>query len=216
MWLDRLSGHSTPSGSPPPHHRNYSPAPPRQPSRLSAAPQINRPYSPRSSSLSLSLTANNSTVSLAGRSRSPTCLSLKQDLARGLPPGTADPLDVLHGVIGKPRETGAGSNAAPEGIDDPVKLGEAIDFGGLSLKEFVAPKDKNDGTGGVQAQTVVRCSLLLRIKPRGCWIDRMTDENERNKFEDLHSAITVCASSTPHVLNCTDSNYRAATMSSSL
>lgn len=86
---------------------------------------------------------------------------------------------MVHDLIGKPRGSVAeGYSSIPSGAD-AVSLGESIDFGGLSLKDYVAKtapsKQEEEATiGAIQVTTVARY------------------ESERNKFEDLHNAISGC------------------------
>ena len=95
MWLDRLSGHSTPSATPP-ASRPYSPAPPRRPSHLAPSSAAQRPgFSPRSSSLSL--VSNDSTTSLLASSKRVNGSALKQSVTTGDAP---DPTKVLRRLIG--------------------------------------------------------------------------------------------------------------------
>lgn len=139
-WLDRFSGYSTPSGSPPPHNRSYSPAP-KRPTHLGAPPALpTRPsYSPRSSSLSLGLSSNASTTSLPGTSRLPNGSALRQEISAQTPPNVADPLTVLAGILGD-RENGI--NLSGAGVESgktgkPAHLVEDIEFGDLSLQDFI-------------------------------------------------------------------------------
>ncbi|RAL09838.1 Vps52-domain-containing protein [Aspergillus homomorphus CBS 101889] len=174
MWLDRIAGHSTPSGSQI-DSRSNSPLPRRTSSRLSPNIQNNRPGSSRqASSLSVLLTPSDSTTSLpatAARDRSP----LKQIAARSRPSDVADPLDVLNGILGK--QNGK-RDLSPDGDLNvkPSDLVEDIDFQGLSLEDFVAQADnrKRITSTDAGAQTVQQF------------------EKERDKFQDLHSAITGC------------------------
>lgn len=168
MWLDRLSGHSTPSGVPF-DSRGSSPAP-RRSTHLSPVPQNNRPGSNRQgSSLSILLTPSDSQTSLPALARDAS--------SRKRPSDVLDPLEVLNGIIGKQKgETVGGSKTLGVGTK-PAQLTGEIDFGGLSLEEFVS-KDTRDterslnGNAGVQT------------------IEQF--EKERDKFQDLHSAITGC------------------------
>lgn len=147
MWLERLSGHSTPgvassaSGSPPPTNRAYSPAPPRRPSHLAPTSVPQRPgFSPRTSSLSLN--SNDSTTSLLASSRKPNGSGLKQSVTVSDAP---DPLKVLETLLGsdsigatkssKPVQGASkdGSGNASKDDDDGN-----LDFGGLCLRDLVA------------------------------------------------------------------------------
>ncbi|CZR62370.1 related to SAC2 protein [Phialocephala subalpina] len=187
MWLDRLSGHSTPaatpSGSPPPPaNRAYSPAPRRQ-SHLAPASAAQRPgFNPRSSSLSIN--SNDSTTSLLSSSRKPNGSGLKQSVTA---PDVADPLEVLEKLLGpegnapdvsKPKSTVNGTRAAE--YDD----NEDLDFEGLSLRELASRKFTSEEGTVYTAQT--------------------TEEFERDiaKFEELHRSIRAC----DDVLNSVEAN----------
>lgn len=133
MWLDRLSGHSTPSATPP-ASRPYSPAPLRRPSHLAPSSAAQRPgFSPRSSSLSL--VSNDSTTSLLASSKRVNGSALKQSVTPGDAP---DPAKVLRRLIG----ADIGKADIKEGvivrIDDLGDDDGELDLGGLSLKEIVA------------------------------------------------------------------------------
>ncbi|KAI9824419.1 MAG: hypothetical protein M1832_001954 [Thelocarpon impressellum] len=113
MWLDRLSGHSTPSGSPPPRNRSYSPAP-RRSSHL--APSSQQQSQLRRAAFNPSRQLNGS--------------ALRHSVSGRPPDDVPDPLDVLEGIIG----TSLRSRQAFDARD----LVEDIDFGGLSLHDFAA------------------------------------------------------------------------------
>lgn len=142
MWLDRLSGTSTPAPRPnassTPQSRSYSPAP-RRTSRLlpQAGPQ--RPnFSPRSSSLSA--VSNDSTTSLLGNSRKPTDSS-----GSNLKNATltySDPIQVLDKLLDIDLGSSLGADNA-EIWDNGESLGD-VDFTGLALQEFVGGDQVND------------------------------------------------------------------------
>ena len=130
MWLDRLSGHSTPSITPP-QNRSQSPAP-HKPSHLAPATASRPGLSPRSSSLNVAK-FNASTASLTSP-RLPNGSSLKQQI---LPPEDyRDPLKVLEDITGNlfrdesPHKANDGALEKPEVLED-------IDFGGSSLDSFL-------------------------------------------------------------------------------
>ncbi|KAJ9209738.1 hypothetical protein DTO166G4_8647 [Paecilomyces variotii] len=179
MWLDRLSGHSTPSGSPSPYNnRNYSPHS-RRPSHLSPNPPSNRPgINPRSSSLSLLSIPNDSTASLPGTARASNGASQKQGTSSSRPPGVPDPIDVLNAIIGKRSDEsgGTGLDAEAEPAEKPAQLVETIDFEGLSLEEFISKKDETN--------------VFLKSEAGAQTIQQF--EKERDKFQELHNAITDC------------------------
>ncbi|PYI00160.1 Vps52-domain-containing protein [Aspergillus ellipticus CBS 707.79] len=173
MWLDRISGHSTPSG-PQFDSRSNSPLPRRTSSRLAPNAPNNRPGSSRQgSSLSILLTPSDSTTSLPAMAREGS--SLRQGAARSRPSDVTDPLEVLNGIIGKQSQREDSSSASS--IDGkPAELVEDIDFHGLSLEDFLDEEDepRRTLTSDVGVQTIQQF------------------EKERDKFQDLHSAITGC------------------------
>ncbi|KAH2305776.1 hypothetical protein KXV26_008538 [Aspergillus fumigatus] len=178
MWLDRISGHSTPSCVPL-DSRSNSPAPRRSSSLLSPAPPNNRPSPNRQgSSLSVLLTPSDSTTSLPATARGVNGSVLKQGAARSRPSDVADPLEVLKDIIGKQKadvETNECLKAsAPEA--KPLHLVETIDFGDLSLEEFVSQvgEPRRATSADVSAQTLQQF------------------EKERDKYQELHAAITSC------------------------
>ncbi|KAL3495361.1 Sac2 family-domain-containing protein [Aspergillus germanicus] len=177
MWLDRIAGHSTPSG-PQFDSRGPSPIPRRSSSRLSpnhlnSRPGLSRP----GSSLSALVSPNASSTSLP-TIRSPDGPESKQnDAARTRPTSVADPLEVLNGIIRRlngEAKTEAAQRPAPGAR--PEKLVEDIDFGELSLEEFAQKNEKpaKPGTSDIGAQTIQQF------------------EKERDKFQDLHTAISGC------------------------
>lgn len=142
MWLDRLSGTSTPAPRPnassTPQSRSYSPAP-RRSSRLlpQAGPQ--RPnFSPRSSSLSA--VSNDSTTSLLGNSRKPT-----DSFGSNLKSTTltySDPIQVLDKLLDIDLKSSLGADK-DEIWDNDELIGD-VDFTGLTLHEFVGGDQVND------------------------------------------------------------------------
>ena len=144
MWgLDRFSGHSTPSGSPPPQTRSFSPAP-RRPSHLGPGLAARPPHSPRSSSLNVPGKYNSSTTSL-NSPRLPNALGLKQQVTPSADFTT--PLKLLEEVIGRElpdedegrREEGGGQ------LEKPSELVEDVDFGGRSIHDFFEDEFDRDG-----------------------------------------------------------------------
>lgn len=92
-----------------------------------------------------------------------------------------DPFKALNGIIGKRKgenPDATASNAASISETKPPRLIEAIDFGELSLEEFIAKEDEREPrritNSDAGAQTIEQF------------------EKERDKFQDLHSAITGC------------------------
>ena len=164
MWLDRFSGHSTPSGSPPPpQNRSYSPAP-RRPSHLASEPR--RPsFTPRSSSLNPGARLNQQSNSL-NSPRLPNGSNLKQQMPP--PADTIDPLSVLEEIVGRPIQKEALSNGITDSyaeLERPSQLFEDVDFNGQSLQAFAAagPGEIMNGVPGnqrVSTQTVVECEYV--------------------------------------------------------
>ncbi|KAL4922760.1 Sac2 family-domain-containing protein [Aspergillus aurantiobrunneus] len=171
MWLDRIAGHSTPDRGP-------SPIPQRSSSHLSPNRQNSRPGISRpGSSLSALVSPSASTTSLPTVARVPEESTLKQNATTSTRPSdVADPLEVLKGIIGK--HNGQSKTDSPVRESNPVKpavLVEDIDFGGLSLQEFVQkPESDRVGNSEIGTQTIQQF------------------EKERGKFQDLHSAISGC------------------------
>lgn len=141
MWLDRLSNHSTPSSGTPPTFTNRHPSPNRRPSRTPS--QSYRPsLHPRSSSTSLLLTPNDSTASLPTTTRHVSNGTSQRSVFVRTPPGeVANPLEVLNSIIGK-QTTDKPIEASAE---KPAELVEAIDFGDLSLEEFMSRGQESGG-----------------------------------------------------------------------
>jgi len=160
MWLDRLSGHSTPTPSaspPPPANRPYSPAA-RRPSHLGPAAAAQRPgFNPRSSSLSLH--SNDSTTSLLASSRRPNGSGLKQSVTVADAP---DPLGVLEKLLGSegketvPKTEINGNHVA----HDEFEL--ELDLGDLCLRDFISSEVSYAKKEHVYAtQTVDECKFCL-------------------------------------------------------
>lgn len=131
--------------SPLPLHSNQasSPLPGRRPSRP--------PLTHRTSSLSLVSSAGTSTTSLASSVRGgggggggggPRRAATVQ-----IPPGIRDPLDVLEGILGvqlKPAMSTGGPDLDYDDDDDTPDADEEIEFGGLSLQEFVGKEERQE------------------------------------------------------------------------
>ncbi|KAL4866297.1 hypothetical protein BDV12DRAFT_210639 [Aspergillus spectabilis] len=176
MWLDRIASHSTPSG--PQFDRSSSPIPPRSSSRLSPHLQSSRPGLSRpGSSLSALLSPNASSTSLPTISRVPEEPTLKQNATAGTRSSeVADPLEVLNGIMKKQNgEPRIDSSAQESTSVKPTQLVEDIDFAGLSLEEYVRkPEPTKIVSSDIGTQTIQQF------------------EKERDKFQDLHSAISGC------------------------
>mgnify|MGYP001577067967 FL=1 len=132
MWLDRLSGTSTPASRPnassTPQSRSYSPVPRRSSSRLLPQAGSQRPnFSPRSSSLSV--VSNDSTTSLLGNSRKPTDSSSSNLKSTTLT--YSDPIQVLDKLLDI--DLGSSLVASKDEIWDNDELLGNVDFTGLAL-----------------------------------------------------------------------------------
>ncbi|KAL3461457.1 Sac2 family-domain-containing protein [Aspergillus heterothallicus] len=176
MWLDRIAGHSTPSG-PQFDSRGPSPIPRRSSSRLSPNHQNARPGLSRpGSSLSALVSPSASSTSLPTIRGPDGAESRQSGAVRTRPTNVADPMEVLNGIIRRRNETKTDTVQGFTLSNKPDKLVEAIDFGGLSLEEFAQESEKptKPGSLDIGAQTVQQF------------------EKERDKFQDLHSAITGC------------------------
>jgi vacuolar protein sorting-associated protein 52 len=157
MWLDRLSGHSTPAATPsasppPPTNRSYSPAA-RRPSHLGPAAAAQRPgFNPRSSSLSLN--SNDSTTSLLASSRRPNGSGLRQSVTVADAP---DPLEVLEKLLGSEGK-GAVSKSQGNGVSAAEEDFELeLDFEGLGLREFASRGSSTKKEHVYATQTVEEC-----------------------------------------------------------
>ncbi|KAI4133617.1 MAG: hypothetical protein LQ338_000129 [Usnochroma carphineum] len=176
MWLDRLSGQSTPSAPPPPaQQRSYSPAP-RRSSHLAPSTAARPLYAPRTSSLGLGSKSNLSTTSLSSP-RLPNGSSLKQQISH--PANVTDPLEALDDVLGQWSDKVAnrlGDQDGTTSVQRPPRLAEDIDFEGLSLYAFAdrTSKEETKESRRLSAQTIEEF------------------EGGKDKFEDLHKSILAC------------------------
>jgi hypothetical protein len=104
---------------------------------------------------------------------------LKQtSIQRPRPANVSDPLEVLKGIIGKESHPDKNIPSLSSEIRRPAHLVETIRFDGLSLEDFLdkeepAPR-RNPRDSEVNAQTVQQF------------------EQERDKFQELHTSITGC------------------------
>ncbi|WEW58362.1 Vacuolar protein sorting-associated protein 52 [Emydomyces testavorans] len=175
MWLDRFSGHSGVSGTSMPFHRQASPLP--RPPQLNASNQSSRPpFSARSSSLSLASVANASSSSLPGTVRQTNAPALRTNLTKDA--NVDDPLAVLQGLIGKYRSSdGSGDlRYSADVLEKPEHFANSIDFGQLSLEDFVKRKDEKPSlTSSYQASQSAE-----------------QYEKARERFQDLHDSIAGC------------------------
>ena len=164
MWgFDRFSGHSTPSGSPPPQSRSFSPAP-RRPSHLGPGPAARLTHSPRSSSLNVS-GKYDSTTSL-NSPRLPNGSGLKQQITPS--EDYTNPLKLLEDIVGRPLSD---DDEAPHGedgqslLEKPAELVEDVDFGGRSIYDFLEDEGKREGIGVLDsydntAQSAMECEYV--------------------------------------------------------
>lgn len=154
MWLDRLSSHSTPSGSPPPPlNRSYSP---RRQSSLAPPATAQRPFNPRSSSL-LSLQSNDSSTSLLSSKRSNGTGQRQTNATSDAP----DPLEVLQEVIGlEKRPHNKPPTPGVNGGHIVIEQGDfELDIGGLSLQDLVQQSLSEDEEVPVpKSQTIEECT----------------------------------------------------------
>jgi hypothetical protein len=165
MWLDRLSGHSTPaatpSGSPPPPaNRAFSPAP-RRPSHLAPSSAAQRPgFSARSSSLSIN--SNDSTTSLLASSRKTNGSGLKQSITT---PDVKDPLEVLEKLLGSEANVTPAASRAKNSVNGTAIEEEddesELDFEGFSLRELASRHVGPEETVGHTTQTTEECTLMV-------------------------------------------------------
>ena len=165
MWLDRFSGHSTPSQSPPPpQNRPLSPVPPRRPSQLGPGLPQRPAYGPRTSSLNLGLRPNISTTSVHSQN-----FSNGSTLKHEVPPPSdfPDSLEVLEKLLGRTlqldNKTDGVSNGCPSSQKPPELLKE-VDFGGLSLEDFAqsmeSESEQTEVDTPMTAQTVEECEYV--------------------------------------------------------
>ncbi|KAJ6044957.1 hypothetical protein N7460_006312 [Penicillium canescens] len=172
MWRDRISGQSTPTNS-----RNLSPLPRRTSSQLLPGPYGRPGVTSKTSSTSLLVTPNDSTASLPGTARTANGSPLKQtSIQRPRPANVPDPLEVLNSIIGKENQTETNESQLLE-LEKPAQLVEIIQFDGLSLEDFLTKEEKprkKTRDSDVNAQTLQQF------------------EQERDKFQELHTSITGC------------------------
>jgi hypothetical protein len=97
---------------------------------------------------------------------------------RTRPAVVPDPLEVLNGIIGKEQPQKDLPQLSDERYTRPDELVETINFNGMSLEQFVNKSDpppiRRSPSSDVNAQTIQQF------------------EQERDKFEELHTSITGC------------------------
>ena len=168
MWLDRLSGHSTPSSGspPPPQNRSHSPGP-RRPNFL--APEHRRPsFTPRSSSLNPGPRSTQTPASLHSP-RLPSGSNLKQQVPS--PANAVDPLNVLEDIIGRPIQKEAVKNELKDSkaeLERLTQVVEEVDFNGLSLHAFIEATDRkavDEESKGqhISARTIKECEYVYPL-----------------------------------------------------
>jgi vacuolar protein sorting-associated protein 52 len=131
MWLDRFSGQSTPSGSHSPN-RAYSPAP-RRPSNLN--PRAGLGLRDNRSATSLDLSNNISSVSLGSPTKSTHGSALRYE--QKPPPEVQNPVAVIRHILGIPKDDQINKEKETDGHVDIGEDDLDIDFGGLSLQDYV-------------------------------------------------------------------------------
>jgi hypothetical protein len=127
----------------------------------------------RSSSTSL-LTVNGSATSL------PRPETKETNVRQPRPANVPDPLEVLSGIIGKGAQTEKDLPRFSAHLNSrPAELVQAVNFDGQSLEEFVARKQESAQTNKTR-RSDVNIQTIQQF------------EQERDKFQDLHTAITGC------------------------
>ncbi|KAJ4413843.1 Vacuolar protein sorting-associated protein 52 [Gnomoniopsis sp. IMI 355080] len=184
MWLDRLGANAPPSGF---DSRPISPLPRRVSARGPSSPYItSQQRSARASTASLVSSDSGSTTSLLrsssyrGANGGPAGSSLRQ--SHTVDDGT-ESLGVLGRILGdgaaitQESETRSpGLRGAKVSTITEEDVESDFDFGGLSLKEFVARGDV-----GVAASGEVHRSQTVEEY-----------ERDKTKFDDLHRSIRAC------------------------
>lgn len=189
MWLDRLSGKDSNSGSPPPpQNRSYSP---RRPSHLGPGAATRPGFSPRSSSLQLGSKSNTSTTSI-NSFRVPNGSTLKQQITP--PADVTNPLEVLAEIVGGSLDVQHLQDEKNE--EDlstrPSFLVEEVEFNGLGIYEFIPEVEERGDGSNIVTQAVDECEYVYSIiKLLSTSLNSATDNLEKDKFEDLHNSILV-------------------------
>ena len=198
MWLDRFSGHNSPSVSNPiPQNRSYSPSP-RRPIHLGPGTAARPSLTHRSSALYSASKSNLSTTSV-NSTRAPNRSALKNEITA--PGEFSDPLKILAEIVGHPppeQPLREDNQVGGEQAKRPSTLIEDVDFEGLSLEEFSlvsfsAEEDRQWNLGST-AQTAAECEYVCPCAAQRILnLMRSTDEREVEKLEDLHQSILVNA-----------------------
>ena len=162
MWLDRLSGQTTPSGSHSPN-RAYSPAPRRQ-SHLN--PRAGLGLRDNRSQTSLDLSSNVSSVSLSSPTKQVNGSALRYE--QKPPPDVEDPTIVLRRILGwdgnKELQTQSKAVDAVDVDEEDIR----VSFGALSLQDFAdqGPSHRS----------------ISKVK--------VPSSNRKQKFEEFHKSIS--------------------------
>ncbi|KAK5943853.1 Vacuolar protein sorting-associated protein 52 [Knufia obscura] len=169
MWLDRFSNASTPTSNTPSRYR--SPAP-RRDSQLANNQRngLGIGLGRNASSASLDLISSSpasSNVSLPLLQRRQTGSTLRQE--QRPPENVPDPVVLLKGILGAPAQKSS-PDIHPQHQEFDGKDVVSIDFGGLSLEEYL-----KDDTPSTEQQPKFQ--------------DAGTAQLDRRKYQDLHSSI---------------------------
>ncbi|KAK5949326.1 Vacuolar protein sorting-associated protein 52 [Knufia fluminis] len=169
MWLDRFSNASTPTSNTPSRYR--SPAP-RRDSQLANNQRngLGIGLGRNASSASLDLISSSpasSNVSLPLLQRRQTGSTLRQE--QRPPENVPDPVVLLKGILGAPAQK-SNPDIHPQHQEFDGKDVVSIDFGGLSLEEYL-----KDDTPSTEQQPKFQ--------------DAGTAQLDRKKYQDLHSSI---------------------------
>lgn len=165
MWLDRFSGQSTPTGNNSPN-RHPSPAP-RRTSHLAPGSRTGLGLQPNRSNLSLDLSTNASSVSLGSPTKAVNGSALRYE--QKPPPDVEDPVSVLKDILVLNGDDVASTFAPDISVSALVAEKENIDFGGMSLQDFVQQKPVQRSRSTASHQEA---------------------EDNRQKFENFHTSIS--------------------------
>lgn len=180
MWLDRLGAHNNPQQSSNPNSRPISPLPRRVSSQRGSPYVTSQSRSGRGSEVSLASSSDTgSSVSLLRGSARPNggqlgSSSLKQTTTVD---DGSESFSVLGRILGsevaaeQTHSSDAQSPVAP--LEDPFSstitdedLDIEFDFGGASLREFIAQGDgRSPGAGVHRSQTVEECMWFPLLLP---------------------------------------------------
>lgn len=196
MWLDRFSGHNTPSLSNSiPQNRSYSPSP-RRPIHLGPGTAARPSLTHRSSALYSASKSNLSSTSV-NSTRAPNGSALKNEITA--PGEFSDPLKILAEIVGHPpleQPSRENNHDGGEEAQRPSTLIEDVDFQGLSIDEFslvdISAEEDRQWDLGSNSQTAAECEYVCPgAAQRILNLTQSTDEREVEKLEDLHQSILV-------------------------